>query len=106
MNVEQITVFIHCLKQVVCVCVCVCVRACVKHPYLLAEIEAIILEATNELHTCESEVATPFHPSSIVCVPQHLIVLVYTVEMVSGCNCTFCSTKMKWPDISYVPLRQ
>jgi len=27
---------------------CVCV--CVKHHYLLAEIEAIILEATSELH--------------------------------------------------------
>jgi len=61
----------------------------VKHHYLLAEIEAIILEATNELHSCELEVTTPFHqPPHIVCVPLHLIVLVYTVEMVSGCNRT------------------
>jgi len=73
--------------------VCVCV--CVKHHYLLAEIEAIILEATKELHTCELEVATPFNPPPpILCVPLHLIVLVYTVEMVSGCNCT-CEAKQK-----------
>jgi len=80
---------IYSLFKVSGVCVCVCVCVYVKHDYLLAEIEAIILEATNELHTCELAVVTSFHPPPcVVCVPLHLIVLVYTVEMVSGCNCT------------------
>jgi hypothetical protein len=66
----------------------------VIHHNLLAEIEAIILEATNELHTCKLEFATPFHPPPpIVCVPLHLIILVYTVEMVSACNCTCVATQ-------------
>lgn len=44
----------------------VCV--CVIHHYLLAEIEAIILEATNELHTCEIKFSTPISPTLTNCV--------------------------------------
>jgi hypothetical protein len=65
--VEQITIFTHWLKQVVCV----------NHHSLLAETEAIILEETYELHTCDLEVATPFHPPpALVCVPLRVIILV------------------------------
>lgn len=41
---------------------------CDKHHYLLAEIEAIILEATTELHTYELEVAVPFLPTPMHCM--------------------------------------